>query len=100
MMHPADHQSQAALPAPIFHAVFPDSFAPPAPWQVNVAAYLLDRGHDAEQISSILDHARTWGSVECLELLGNDERIEVERRLPTASARCWAQHPDRWTTTE
>jgi hypothetical protein len=99
MVHPGNSRSQVTLPARVYYDLFPNS-APAPPWEVAVAHFLLERGHDIALIRSVLDQAREHGSVECCESLDDLDRAAVEDLLPEAPARCWGQYPGRWTLAE
>jgi hypothetical protein len=99
-MNPTNSRSQVTLPAPLYHAISRDSFAPAESWALAVTRLLLERGHDIELVLAVLAHARAWGSVEYLELLGDDDRAAVEDLLPEAPIAHWAKYPERWTLAE
>jgi hypothetical protein len=96
-MTTSTRESQVSLPARVYHDVNPDPFAPLSPGELRIVQFLLEHNYDVLRIRSILDHARTWGSVECCALLDDLNRSAVENLLPMASVACWRQYPGYWT---
>jgi hypothetical protein len=97
--HPARLSQPLGFQPRIYYRLFGNS-TPPAPWELAIGHFLLERGHDIELIRSVLDQAREQGSVERCESLGDLDRAAIEDLLPDAPARSWGQYPDRWALTE
>jgi hypothetical protein len=61
-------------------------------WESDLAFFLLGREYTKEAVAHVIRHANEDGSIECCNMLHEEDRAEAESILPTAPIGNWARY--------